>query len=419
VVAAWVQRMTDFDVVVVGGGPAGLSAAIEISQRGGQVLVVDENPRLGGKLLGQLHQHPKTGWWRGQRIAANLVERAERAGVHFRTQTQVWALQPGWRVHVSDLMNRDGFPGLLSAKTVLIAAGAVEKSVPVPGWTLPGVMTIGAAQVLTNVYGVQPGRRVIISGVDPLSITVAHQLRLCGVDVVGIVLPFPTEFSGDKSLPKAVLEYVGTMTHLAPHALLRQGGALLRHPALLKLALRCFPAGGIRIWGIPLQLRTALVGVHGEKQVEAVTIQKLSPAGNFVEGTGKTIEVDAVCLSGGLSPLLELAVAAGCRFATIPELGGAVPLHGGNMETTVENLFVAGNITGIEGAKVAIAQGTVAGIGICRKLGLGRVTDDEIARASQHVEEERAQSDIQFYPNAVQGRRKLAGYYAERKMHDV
>src|SRR5699024_3600722 len=104
-----------------------------------------------------------------------------------------------------------------------------------------------------------------------------------------------------------------------------------------------------------------------------------TPDGDIVPGTEELIEVDFVCIAGGLYPLAELAALAGCPFYHIPELGGHVPLHNEKMETTQDGLYVAGNITGIEGAKVAISQGVVAGYSALQQIH-GQY-DAEITRA--------------------------------------
>lgn len=141
------------DVVVVGGGPAGLSAAIEMGTRGVKVVVVDDHPTPGGKLLGQLHEEGNAkNWWKGKEHANDLIQRARSVNVQILSGKQVWGLENGWKVYVSDLTkNEDAL--IIRSECILLATGAVEKPIPLPGWTLPGVISIGAAQVMTNVYG--------------------------------------------------------------------------------------------------------------------------------------------------------------------------------------------------------------------------------------------------------------------------
>ncbi|WP_183192431.1 NAD(P)/FAD-dependent oxidoreductase [Brevibacillus fluminis] len=404
------------DVAVIGGGPAGLTAAKEIASHGGSVVVVDENSTFGGKLLGQLHEEPGgNNWWKGGEIAAKLVEETKAAGATLMPQTQVWGLETGWTVHIADTRNRELPFRAIQAKAVLLATGAVEKPLAMPGWTLPGVMTVGAAQVLTNVNRVKPGKRVIIAGVDVLSLTIARAMKLAGVELVGIVLPGRSEFSQGRSNPLELLKQLQSMTHLAPNPLLRAGGAVLGSSLGIQLAAHFFPRGGVKVWGIPIQLKKALVAIHGDEQVTHAEIASIDAAGQIIPGTSTAVPVDAVCLSGGLTPLGELAATAGCQFVRIDGLNGAVPLHNQAMETTVRNLYVAGNITGIEGAKIAMVQGKVAGLNMCRQLGIGHVGEQDVQTAIQKVEATRETSDIQFHLNIKEARIQLQSLWEQNR----
>ncbi|MEH7095497.1 NAD(P)/FAD-dependent oxidoreductase [Neobacillus vireti] len=393
------------DVVVVGGGPAGLSAAIEIGSRGGNVVVIDDHPTPGGKLLGQLHQegnHSK--WWKGFEFAQELKQKALAANVHILSERQVWGLEPGWKVHISDLVqNESGME--IQADCVLLATGAVEKPIPIPGWTLPGVLSIGAAQVMTNVYQVLPGKKVIVAGIDILSLSIARSMKLAGADVEGIYMLPHSPFS-DYASPLLHLETLNEMTDFAPSKLIRFTGKLLKSKTGRKIAAQFYPPMGIKMWGIPIHLRRTILSINGKHEVDSATITKIDVNGNPI-GEQKVIQADTVCISGGLSPLYELAATAGCKFVTLEGLSGTVPLHNNELETTVPNLFVAGNITGIEGAKVAMAQGTLAGKSICNKLRIGNLKMADMEKALSFVEHSRKLSDIQFHPKVSEAREHL------------
>lgn len=397
------------DVAVIGAGPAGLKAAGVIAKHGGRVAVFDENSQCGGKLLGQLHEEPGNHhWWKGREIARSLIEEAESSGVQLFKETQIWGLEKGWTLHAADTFNRTNSIKEVSAKAVLLATGAVEKPLPLPGWTLPGVMTIGAAQVLANVYRVKPGERVIIVGLDVLSLTIARALDLAGVHVLGIVLPPKNNCNNkQKTEPKQVLKQLETMVHLAPKPLMRMGGRVLKLPLGIEMVSRLYPKRGMKVWGIPIQIKKTLVSIQGKKQVTGVEVAEIDSEGNIIPNTSKHLAVDAVCLSGGLMPLVELAAMAGCRFVRLEGLNGAVPLHSPYLETNVEHMYVAGNITGIEGAKVAIAQGELAGKTICWKLGLGSVTEADVKQSFEELQNVRAHMDIHFHSEIKRSREKL------------
>lgn len=394
--------MISADVVVVGGGPAGMSAAITVAEAGGQVVLIDENAELGGKLLGQLHQEKDNQWWIGATVSKSLADRARRANVHVIKQREVWRLSPGWTIDL------DGGESV-KATYVVLATGAAERALPIPGWTLPGVMAIGAAQTLTNYYRVRPGDRIAVVGVDPLSLTVAHELKMAGAQVVGIYLPPADPFSGARALPEANLKYLATMADLAPNGLLKAGGKLASWTIFRRLAIALFPAWGIPVLGVPLKLRQSVSAISGDGRVQAIETTKVSSKG--VPGKRRRlIDVDCVCLSGGLYPLQELT--AGCATHRVDELGGVVPLYSPEMETTNRNVFVAGNITGIEGAKIAMAQGTLAGAVIASRLAL-LSQGPSVQQASDAVLKAREESAITFQPEIREGRRIADRVWAE------
>ncbi|MDQ0246777.1 sarcosine oxidase subunit alpha [Bacillus fengqiuensis] len=405
--------MLKADVVIIGGGPAGLTAAREIGERGGSVIVIDDHPKPGGKLLGQLHEEPVgRKWWKGYEQAEQLVQRALAVNVTILSGKQVWALEKGWNVFVSDVHQQHSKGFVIEAEAVLLATGAVEKPVPIPGWTLPGVMSVGAAQVLTNVYRIKPGQKAAIAGIDILSLSIARAMKLAGVDVIGVFMLPKNEFTKEASVPDQLMDSFKSFTSHAPSPLLRMGGRLLKTENGRKLASFLYPPWGFKVWGIPIHFRRSLIGIEGKNEAEQAVLTKIDSKGNAV-GLPYKESVDVVCISGGLSPLYELAVNTGCSFARLDGLSGVVPLHDETMETNVAGLFVAGNITGIEGAKVAMAQGVVAGKTICRKAGIGRVQNQEITEAIEWVKRARREADIQFHPSISEARDELQKLWQE------
>lgn len=391
------------DLAVIGGGPAGISAATIAARGGLSVVVLDEHPRPGGRLLGQLHEmpgHGGDGWWRGAEIARAMLAEARSAGVEIVSGASVWGLRPQWEVLA------EGAPfETVQADRVLIATGAVEKSVPISGWSIPGCITAGAAQVFVNVHRVRPGRKAIMVGVNVLTMTIARELALAGVEVVGIAMPPLGPFSAEAANPTRVIAGLTQMAGLAPSPLLRLAGAVFSERTA-GLGAYLFPRGGVKLWSIPLLLRQAVVEVLGDEQVTGVIIEEITADGQPT-GRRRQVELDLVCISDGLYPLAELAVAAGCRMADVPELGGRVPLYGPNMESTAMGLFVAGNITGIEGAQVAAAQGKVAGYGILADASRLAATDPSLEAARAELARVRIDSPIKFHPRLSDGLRRL------------
>lgn len=392
------------DLLVAGAGPAGLTAAAAAAEHGLDVMVVDEHPHPGGQLRGQLHEVPGRGWVRGHEEAERIAARARAAGVRVVHGTAVWTLEPGWNVHVR---GRE-LAGRVVAPQVVLATGAAERPAVVPGWTLPGVMTVGAAQVLANVHRVRPGGRAVVAGVNVLALSIARELALAGVQVLGIGLPPPGALNGARAVPEQVILGMARLARLAPSPILRLGGAVGRSPAGARLGARFYPARGFSVWGIPIWLRQAIVNIEGSEQVEAVQLQAVSPSGKLLPG-GRRLEVDLVCVSAGLYPLVELAAAAGCRMAHVPSLGGTVPLVDAHLRTTAPGLYAAGSITGIEGAGVAEAQGTLAGLAVVADSGRLAPTEaaHRLAQAAAGVAAARARAPIQFDPGTAAGRAEV------------
>lgn len=391
------------DVIIIGAGPAGLSASISCARFGLKVLVIDEFMKPGGRLLGQLHQEPTGEWWNGIEESKRLHEEAESLSVHIRCGVSVYNLdkdENNWFVHTNI--------GTLEAPFVLLATGAAEYSIPLPGWTLPGVMSIGAAQVMTNVHRVQVGKKGIIIGANILSFAILSELQLAGIKVDHIVLPEKSELSQKAGEPEEVLNSLLNAAQLAPSAILRIGSHFMKYDWIRKAGLTFYPNSGMKINGTPLHLRKAALEIIGTDQVEGVRIANIDSKGNVINGSEKIYEADFVCIAGGLYPLAELAAVAGCPFHYISELGGHVPLHSETMETPLPGLFVAGNITGIESGKIAIAQGTVAGLSIAKYAGEKHdIVDQQLYHAIQNVHSVRQKAAIQFNPMVDIGRRKM------------
>ncbi|MFE6074994.1 NAD(P)/FAD-dependent oxidoreductase [Paenibacillus sp. NPDC057886] len=391
-----------FDLLIVGAGPAGLSAAATAAEHGLSVAVLDEFPQPGGRMLGQFHEE-KGSWWVGRQVAEQLIERCSAMGVDIRCGVSVHSMlriEHRWVVRAAG--------GSFTAARVLLATGAAEIPQPTPGWTLPGVMSIGAAQVMANVHYVKPGHRGLIIGVNVLAMAIARELSVSGISLAGIVLPERNSVFGKEALPKEAVKRLLGLAHLAPSPLMRIGGKLGASLGLAGAVSRFFPRGGLKIWDIPLRLRTSAISINGEHHVESVTLADVTGRGEIIPGSEREENVDFVALAGGLSPLAELAAVAGCPLVYAKELGGHIPLHNEDMRTPVEGLYVAGNITGIESALVAMAQGCVAAAAICRDAGvLGKDWEHNLLEAMEHVRRIRAAALIQFHSGISDAREQL------------
>lgn len=395
------------NILIVGAGPAGLKAAITLAEKKLKVTVIDEYMYAGGRLLGQLYEESPGKWWNGIEQSEKLIQQANKLNIDIHLGTSV-----------SDLLKTDNCwevytnAGMFQSKHVLLATGAAELPFPLPGWTLPGVMSVGAAQVMTNVHRVKPGNKGIIIGINVLSSAIANELQIAGIKIKAITLPPTNAITEPFSNPMDVMNSLLHVSHMAPSPLIRMGSKFMKNEFMKRLGITFYPKSGVKMWDIPIMLRKTVIEIIGDDRVTGVIFATVNPNGSIVPGTEETIEADFVCIAGGLYPLAELASVAGCPFHYIEELGGFIPLHNERMETNLEGLYVAGNITGIEGAKIAMAQGKVAALSIANKLG-ALTSPDELNEAMKYVETTRDQSHIQFHPEVRAGRKKMKNIWAE------
>lgn len=319
--------MKRYDLIIVGAGPSGLSAAIEAARRGLKVIVFDENEKPGGQLFKQIHKFfgskEHKAKIRGFVIGQQLLQEADAAGVIVELNATVIGLYQDKEVVVKKEAAIYHYKG----DTVIIATGAAENMVTFEGWTLPGVIGAGAAQTMMNLHGVKPGKRILMLGSGNVGLVVSFQLLQCGCDVVALVDAAP-----------------------------RIGGYGV-HAA--KIA-RC---------GVPFYLSHTIVKAEGKTEITGVTIAEVDSNFQFIEGTEKHFDVDTICLAVGLSPMSQLLKMAGCKMEDNPKKGGQVPLCNEYGETTIGGVFVAGDVSGIEEASSAMIEGRIAGIGAAYHLG--------------------------------------------------
>lgn len=393
------------DCAIVGAGPAGLSAAAVLAAAGLSTLVLDEFPIPGGRLCGQSYRLPDGTLFDGAGVAETLLRHARKSGAVLRVGVSVVAAErcaSGFQIDLVE--HRAAAIESLTARMLIIATGASEVGVPVPGWTLPGVLTVGAAQVLTRVHGVHPGGRGLIVGINPLSLVVALELLADGVQIAGIVAaPALQARRPGEDARIAVARQIGRLAHLAPAAWMRIG-RLLESPNAARLALpwlrRGFDLGGARL----LPARTVR-RIEGQGRVEAAWLCDLGADG-LPTGSDERLAVDFVLVSGGLTPLSELARVLGVPAEAFAGLGGLVPLHARSLRTRVPGLYLAGNICGIESAAVAMAQGQLAAAALlqdCAHPGAAAMLET----ALQDLDRTRAHTPLVFQEGAPAARADL------------
>jgi octopine oxidase subunit A len=324
------------DFAIVGAGPAGMAAAVLAAELGLDTLVVDEGDAPGGQIYRAIERAPEGSPLGADYLAGRNLTAALRASTaHYRPATSVWHIDPAGACGGTLSLAAAGKSESVAARHILIATGAIERPVPIPGWTLPGVMTVGAAQILLKTADLVPEGRAVLAGQGPLLYLVALQLARAGAP------------------PVAVLE-------TTPWA--NYGAAASRHVSGLWAGRRDFGRGlalllGLRRAGIALRRGVRGLRALGRRRVEGVAWD------------GGKIAAELLLLHDGVIPDTQISLGLGlahewdgqqlCWRPTTDEWG----------RTSLGNVSVAGDGGGIAGAAAAALSGRLAALDAAHALG--------------------------------------------------
>jgi NADPH-dependent 2,4-dienoyl-CoA reductase/sulfur reductase-like enzyme len=345
-----------YDLAVVGAGPAGLAAAEQAMRTGLSTVVFDEQMAPGGQIYRAITTTPLTrreilgdDYWHG----SDLVKTFTRSGATYAPGSTVWAAtrEPdgGFEIGVSCA----GEARLVKVRHLILATGAQERPFPIPGWTLPGVMTAGAAQVLLKTAGLAPGSRTVLAGTGPLLYVAAAQFAATGAPVHCLLDTTPR----------------GHLRKAWVHAL-----DFLRSPYLTK---------GLSILRAA---RSSTTIVRHVDAIEALGAERLERVAYTVDGNRVEIAADLLLLHQGVVPSINLSCAIGCAHHWDDAQLAFVPTVDPWGASSVAGVTIAGDAAGIAGARAAQARGTLAALhaaSVC-----GRLT---AAQRDQHAEVARAE----------------------------
>jgi len=326
------MKLRQTEVLVIGGGPAGLSAALEAASLDCRVTLVDGDLALGGQLIKQTHKFfgskDERAGTRGFKISEILLNELENHGDKIEVHVNCTA---------TGIYKEDGVVSCvigeeeyfrIKPERIVMATGAQERLIPFPNNHLPGVYGAGAVQTLMNVYGVIPGKRVLMVGAGNIGLIVSYQLIQAGVEIAGIV--------------EAMDKVGGYWVHAAK----------------------------VRRLGVPIFLKHTIKEALGDRVVTGALIQEIDDRFQPV-GREKKIDADIICMAVGLTPTCELLWQAGCEMIYVPQLCGHVALRDQFMRTSLPHVWVAGDAAGIEEATAAMVEGRIAGLDAARSLGKG------------------------------------------------
>lgn len=338
-----------YQLLIIGAGAAGLSAAITASEYDISCAVLDEQAHLGGQIYRSIEVIPKQ---RAEKLGAeynrgnDLAKRFHQSTAEYYPNTKVFSLNKQREI---GLIHQDK-SRIITADIVIVASGAMERPVPFKGWTLAGVMQAGAGQILYKSAGVIPDNGVVLAGSGPLLLLLAWQYLHAGVEVKALLdtTPLINNITALPQLPKALLA----------HRYLTKG---ISYQIELKKA------------GIPLLFNVSDLQAEGKERLERVHFKHW--------GKSKTIESELLLTHFGVIPHIWLTQAAGCQHDWDDNQQCWRPQHDIWGQTSLEGILVAGDGAGIHGARSAEQEGCLVAWGALHRLGL--MTQAERQQRSQ------------------------------------
>ena len=333
------------DVAVIGGGPAGIAAAVRASESSRTVALLDESPQVGG----QIWRHRSRATLPSS--AREWLRRLDKSGARILGTSVVDAREDAGEFIIT--AERGGAPVIVRARAIVLATGARERFLPFPGWTLPGVIGVGGAQALLKAGLSFAGKRVVIAGSGPLLLPVAASLKASGANVVRVA---------EQASRSAVASFAM---------------GLITRPATLLQAAR-YRAG---FFGTPYVFGEWVAAARGGDAVREVDVTNGS--------TTRTIACDVLCAAFGLVPNTELAQLLDCTV-----VGGAVMVDE-RQQTSRAGIYCAGESTGIGGVELSLAEGAIAGL-----CAAGRDADRRLVSRRNALRSIAAQMERVFAPRA-------------------
>lgn len=370
--------MKDYNqkITIIGAGPAGLSAAIQLARFDVSSTIVDENPNIGGAVFKQPDKGLETSPFRNEKTYVrarelfSAFENYQPSHIDLQLESEVLGDLPLTNELV--ILQKEEVKRVAN-QPLIICTGCYERAQPFPGWTLPGIMSVGGIQLQAKCGGVKPGNRVALIGTGPLLMVAAKQLHMAGANVVAVVEAGKRREVAGKvsklfSNTKLLLEGVSYMAYLKKHK-------------------------------IPFYYGHGIVSASGNNTLKEVVIAPYDSEWKPIKAKAFSLEVDAVGIGYGYVPRTQLTQMLKCTHKYDRNLGGFFPEVDDWQRTSKEGIYTAGDNSGIYGSEVAMYQGKVAALAYL--VDIGRISTEEAEKLVTPLRKEMAK--LKKFQRALDG----------------
>lgn len=341
-----VEENSKYNVIIIGSGFSGIAAADILADHQVSVLLLDENIHIGGQLLRkipeELGEYSSFKPEKIKRVGFRFIDKVNSKKITLMNKTILLGVYENNEILVE--YNREQTFSL-KYDILLFATGSRERFLPFKGWTLPGVYSTGMFQVLMKSSGILPARKVLMAGSGLFLFAAAYEFLKNGGELLGIMEQSPF-WNKIKFFPQLLHQF----------SKFAEGG---------KYLFKIYASG------VPVKYRGHVLEARGEKALEEVVIGKLDKNGDVIKGSEKTVRTEALAVGYGFVPNIEAPQLAGCALEYSREKGGWVVQVNDSLETSVDGILAAGEITGIGGAQKSLNEGKIAAYTILNKLGRG------------------------------------------------
>lgn len=340
-----IKDNSPYNIIIIGSGFSGITAADILADYNLSILLIDENIHFGGQLLRkipeELGEYPAHNLEKIKRVGFDFIDKVKSKKITLMNKTVLLGISQNNEILIES--NREKTL-TLKYDVLLFTTGAREKFLPFKGWTLPGVYSTGMLQVLIKTSGVLPARRMLMAGSGLFLFAAAYEFLKNGGELLGIMEQSPF-WNKIQFLPQIFHQF----------SKFSEGGRYLSKIYFSK---------------VPVKYQRHVIEARGEKSLEEVVIGKRDKNGELIKGTETTYQTEALAVGYGFVPNIEAPQLAGCALEYSQEKGGWIVQVNDFMETSVDRILAAGEITGIGGAEKSLNEGKIAAHTILEKFGI-------------------------------------------------